>query len=100
MFQAAEIQIVAASVDSVERTNDLTEGLRVGFPVYAELDAHAVAEATGAFIQTGDRTFMHATGFILTPDGKVASATYSTGPAGRMTPSEILRVISFARAAA
>ena len=64
------IKIAAASVDSVEATAKLKEGLHVGYPVYAELDAHKVAaEATGAHIQTGDRTFMHATCFIVRPDG-------------------------------
>lgn len=97
MFEAAGVKVVAASVDSLEQTTDLVTGLRVGFPVFAEVDAHAVADSTGAYIQTGDRTFMHATGFILTPDSKVATAVYATGPIGRLTPSEILRAISFAR---
>lgn len=100
LFKAADIQVVAASVDSVEQTSALTQGLRVEYPVFAEIDAHAVAEATGAFIQTGDRTFMQATGFIITPDGRVASATYATGPIGRMMPTEVIRAINFARASA
>lgn len=100
LLVADDIKIVAASVDTVEQVNDLKAGLRVEFPMYAELDAPAVAEATGAFIQTGDRTFMQATGFLLTPDGKVGSAVYATGPIGRLTPTEIVRAVRFARAAA
>ena len=65
--------------------------------MYAEVDAAAVAESTGAFMQSGDRTFLHATGFILTPDGKVATAVYSTGPIGRLNPTEVLRSVLFAR---
>lgn len=97
-FKSADVKIVAASVDSVAETDELARGLRVDFPMYSEVDAAAVAEATGAFIQTGDKTFMHATGFVLAPDGSVATAVYATGPIGRMTPSEILRAITFARA--
>lgn len=94
---ASEIKVVAASVDSVEQTADLRAGLRVGFPMYAELDAHAVAEATGAFIQTGDRTFLHATGFLLRPDGAIHTAVYATGPVGRLTPADVLASVAFAR---
>lgn len=65
--------------------------------MFAEIDAAAVAESTGASMQSGDRTFLHATGFLLNPEGKVATATYSAGPIGRITPSEALRVVAFVR---
>lgn len=97
-FIQGDIKIVAASVDSIETTAALKEGLRVGFPVYAEVDAAAVAEATGAFMHSDDqRTFLHATGFLVEPDGTINTAVYSTGPVGRMTPSDVLRKVAFAR---
>ena len=96
-FIDAGIKVVAASVDSVEQTTELKEGLRVGFPMFAEVDAAAVAESTGAFMQTGDRTFLHATGFLLAPDGTINNALYSTGPIGRFTSTDILRKVLFER---
>jgi len=93
----AEIKVVAASVDSVENVAALKAGLRVGFPMYAEVDAAAVADATGAFMQSGDRTFLHATGFLIRPDGTVATAVYATGPIGRLNPTEVLRSVGFAK---
>lgn len=96
-FVNADIKVVAGSVDSIEDTAALKDGLRVGFPMYADVDAAAVAESTGAFIQTGDRTFLHATGFILTPEGTIAEAVYATGPIGRFTASDVLRKVLFAR---
>lgn len=96
-FIDADIKVIAASVDSVENVQNLKEGLRVGFPMFAEVDAAAVAEATGAFMQTGDRTFLHATGFLITPEGKVGTAVYATGPIGRLNPTEVLRTVSFVR---
>ncbi len=89
------IKVVAASVDSVETTAKLKEGLHVGYPMYAGLDAHAVAEATGAHIQTGDRTFMHATCFLVNPDGVIVAASYASGPLGRMWSHEVLRSVQF-----
>ena len=96
-FIDADIKVVAASVDSIEKTAALKEGLRVGFPMFAEVDAAAVAESTGAFMQSGERTFLHATGFLLSPEGKVATAVYATGPVGRLTPTEVLRTVLFRR---
>lgn len=97
-FIDADIKVIAASVDSVETTAALKDGLRIGYPLYAEVDAAAVAEATGAFMHAGDdRTFLHATGFLLTPDGTISKAVYSTGPIGRFTSSEILRTVLFER---
>jgi len=65
--------------------------------MFAELDAAAVSESTGAFFQSGDRTFMHATGFVVNPEGMVASAHYSPGPIGRFPAPEVLRAITFIR---
>ena len=87
--------MAAASVDDVETTAALKEGLRVGYPMYAGLDANAVAEATGAHIQTGDRTFLHATCFLVNPDGVIIAASYASGPLGRMWAHEILRSVQF-----
>ncbi len=94
-FIDAGIKVVFASVDSIDATATLKQGLHVGFPVLAEIDAETTAAALGSFVQTGDRTFMHATGFLLAPDGTIATAVYSTGPIGRLNPSEVLRMVAF-----
>ncbi len=90
------VKVVAASVDSVESVAKLREGLHVGYPMYAEVDAAALAEATGASVHIGeDRTFTHATAFLVNPEGIISNAVYSTGPIGRFTASEIIRKTMF-----
>lgn len=96
-FIDADIKVVAASVDSIDSVASLKKGLRVGFPMYAEVDAVAVGESTGAFVQSGERTFLQATGFVVNPEGKIATAVYATGPIGRLTPTEVLRMVLFVR---
>ena len=92
---------MAASVDSVEDTSTLATGMRLGsVQMLAELDGPKVAESTGANIQTGDRTFLHATGFLLNPEGKIATSVYSSGPIGRFTANDILKVVTFLKAMA
>ncbi len=40
-------------------------------------------------------TFLHATGFLLHPDGHVVNAVYSTGPIGRFTANDVLKKVVF-----
>ena len=89
------MKVAAASADSVEQTTELKNALRVGFPMYAELDPYAVSEATGAYMNEGDRIHLHATGFLLDPGGTVVNALYSSGPIGRFTASDIVRKTIF-----
>ena len=95
------IKVVSGSVDSVERTAQLSAGLQLRYvKPLAELDAVAVSEATGAFMQTGDRTFLHATGWLLDPTGAIVNACYSTGPIGRLTATDVLKKTIFEQAKA
>jgi hypothetical protein len=89
------IKVVAGSVDSLDRTNELKTSLRVGFPMFAELDAPTVSADTGAAYQTGDRVFLHGTGWLVNPAGEIVSSLYSTGPIGRFTASDIIRKVLF-----
>jgi peroxiredoxin len=95
------VTVVSASVDSLAETVDLVTGLRLHYvKALAELDGPAVAESTGAFLQTGERTFLHATGFLLNPTGAIANAVYSTGPIGRFTANDVLKKVAFEQARA
>ena len=89
------MRVAAASVDPVDNVRSLKEGLRVRFPMYAEVDATAVSTATGAHMYSGEKTYLHATGFLVNPEGTIINAVYSTGPIGGFTASEILRKVRF-----
>ncbi len=41
------------------------------------------------------RSIIQPSEFILNSDGKVMSATYSTGPIGRVMPEDALKLIGF-----
>ncbi len=96
VLREAGITVYSASVDDAETTKALKDGMRIGYVnMLHSVDAHAVAEATGAMIQEGDRVFLHATGFMLDPEGNVSAAVYSNGPIGRFSASDILKKMAF-----
>lgn len=93
------VQVVAVSVDDAPQTQALADGLHIDFvKMVHSVDAIEVASSTGAYIQKGDRTFMHATGFLLNPKGEVVNSVYSSGPIGRFTADDILKKVAFEQA--
>ena len=89
--------VVALSVDDKDTTQRLSEGLQLRtVKMLHSADMAEVARLTGAFTEEG-RGILHATGFILSPGGKVAQACYSTGPIGRFTALDTMRIIRFAQ---
>lgn len=98
VLKNAGIKVYSVSVDSAEETQSLHDGLRIGYVnMLHSVDPHAVAEATGAMIQEGDNVFLHATGFLLDPDGAVSNSVYSSGPIGRLTASDVIKKVAFGK---
>ena len=62
------------------------------FPLAYGADAPQLGALTGAFWEDRRRC-LQATGFILKSDGTVAQALYSTGPIGRYTAAEALKIL-------
>lgn len=91
--------VVSLSVDDEETTAALTDKYRIGFPVGHSADAHAVAAATGAFVNP-DPAFLQATGFVLDPGGRVLVSAYSSGAIGRLTADDAIGLIRHVQAAA
>jgi len=81
-YDAKKIAVVAASADKLADALSTVSRHQLTFPVAYGLDAAQIVALTGAFWDR-DKGFLHATGFILTPEGEVAAAVYSTGPLGR-----------------
>ena len=76
----------------------------LGFSVQAELSfpvAHGVtrdvADAIGAWWDTR-RDFIQPSEFILDSSGRVLSATYSTGPVGRLDAKDALSLLRILKA--
>jgi peroxiredoxin len=91
-LESCNARLIAASVDSKEETQALVEMLGLTFSVGYGLDFVEFAQQTGAFYEVR-RSILHATSFILRQDGTVAYAVYATGPIGRLSVDDCIRMI-------
>lgn len=93
-FAEVGIKVVALSTDDEAATKELVEKHKLTFPVGHSADAHALAEATGAFVND-EPLHLQSTGFVLAPDGTVVTAVYSNGAIGRLVPEDVLGLVSY-----
>ncbi len=95
-FQQSNTQVVALSVDKEEDAKKTVERHRLAYPVLHGLDAKKIAETTGAYIQEdGSPPYLHATGFILRPNGTIALVVYSSGAVGRLAARDTHGLIRY-----
>ena len=85
---------MAFSVDPEDKVRELAAQHDARFPVGFGADAVHVSSMTGCFYEA-DKRFLHATGFILDPEGAIVVGVYSTGPLGRLEVGTCLTKIEF-----
>jgi len=95
----AGIKVVALSVDDEVTTRATIEKRRLSFPVGHSADVEQVAAVTGAYTNQSPR-YLQTTGFLLTPDGKVANAVYSSGPIGRLVAEDVIGMVTYLKSKA
>jgi len=95
-FSQLGVSVVAASVDAKDDAEKIVRELGLNFPVAYGLDARDVARTYGCFFDE-ENPYLHATGFVLNPSGKIAVAAYSTGAIGRLRALDCLAFIEHAK---
>ena len=93
-FKSENIDIIALSVDPLDKARETGEKLQLTFPVAYGLEVPGDADKLGAFWEER-RKIIHATDFILDSDKKVVDACYSIGPIGRIVAVDPLSHIQF-----
>ena len=96
LFRKLDIQVVAASVDPLDKAQKTVQELGLTFQVGYGLDAKAVSALTGAFYEDSPR-HLHATGFLVSPSGKVFNAVYSSRSIGRLTAQDVATIVEIVR---
>jgi peroxiredoxin len=93
-FKKENVEIVALSVDPLDKARETVDKLQLAFPVAYGLEAPRDADKIGAFWEER-RKIIHATNFIVDSDKKVVDASYSIGPIGRISAADALSHIQF-----
>jgi peroxiredoxin len=91
-FEKREIQVIAASADPWEKAMETVDRYKVTFRVGYGLDPREVSAAVGAFYNA-EEGYIHATGFIIDPEGRVVNGVYSTRSVGRLVARDCLDYI-------
>jgi peroxiredoxin len=99
---AAGIKVLAFSVDNEAATQEFIAKHDIPFRMGHSANLETVVAATGASeteFPTRGR-FLETTGFVLAPSGTVVNATYSSRAIGRLTPSDVIRLVAFMKSQA
>ncbi len=91
-----DVRVVAVSVDDEATTQETISKHGLEFPVAYGADAHQIAQSVGAFTHD-DPSFVHSTGFVLGPDGRVLVSVYSSGAIGRLVPEDVVGLVGYVR---
>ena len=87
------VKIVALSVDEAGVSAKLVAENHLPFPVGYGLNAGEISAAIGAFTNPNP-LYLQPSNFILSPEGTILSALYSTHAVGRLSASDVQRFIS------
>ena len=93
------VKVAAFSVDDETTTAALVAKHKILYPVGFGADAAAVAAATGAYVNDDPR-YLQSTGFVLTPNGAVVTAVYSSGAIGRLVPEDVVGLVAYIKSKA
>lgn len=86
------IKVFAASVDPDDKAQEVQESV----PSVTVLNGvtEEIAETLGSWWE-GNRNFIQPSEFIINREGRILNSTYSSGPVGRLTADDALRIIGF-----
>lgn len=90
-LDALGVKIVAASVDPIDKAKEVAAEL--SFPVGYGV-TRAMADQLGAWWEER-RSIIQPSEFLVAADGKVRASTYSSGPIGRVEPSDVVKLVNF-----
>jgi peroxiredoxin len=92
-LEALGAKVVAASADPADKAAELKKASGLTFPVGYGV-TREIADRLGAFWDE-NRKIIQPTEFIVGADGKILSATYSSGPVGRVDPGDFVALLKF-----
>ncbi len=95
---AEGIGVLAVSVDPLDKAKETQKETGAAFPIAYGVPVKETAEAIGAFYDaapTHAAPYLHSTGFVVGPDGKIVVALYSSSAIGRLAWQDVLALVQY-----
>jgi peroxiredoxin len=93
-LKALDASVIALSVDPLDKARELVEQNHLEFPMAWGLKVPDDAQRVGAWWDE-KRPMIQPSEFILSASHKVFSATYTTGPIGRLRADDVVSLLRF-----
>lgn len=93
-FTERGVDVIAASSETIDEAKNTVAKSDLHYPVGYGINPKEFASRFGAYY-SNDSTYLHATGFLLDPEGKVDISVYSCGAIGRFTASDALQILEY-----
>jgi len=93
-LKAADVSVAALSVDPLDKARELVEQNHLEFPLAYGLKVPEDAQRIGAWWDE-KRPTIQPSEFLLGEGGRILSATYSSGPIGRVKADDALTLVRF-----
>ena len=93
-MKATGAEVCALSTDSLDKAKSTVDKLHLTFPVLYGLDGPKTAETLGTWYEE-KRNIIQPSAFILGPERKLLSVTYSSGPVGRLVAKDARMLVAF-----
>ena len=90
-LDALGVRVLAASSDPLDKAKEVAAEL--SFPIAYGV-TRTQADRIGAWWEDR-RAIIQPSEFLLTADGTVRSATYSSGPIGRIDAADVVKLVTF-----
>lgn len=96
-LDAAKIDVVAASVDSIEDARKMIDAEGLTFAVGYGLVATDTARLLGGFYEPDpDGAYLQPVGIVIDPSGTVVASTYSSASIGRLIAKDVIAFVEHA----
>ena len=90
------VSVVAASVDPIDKAKEVAD--EVNFPVGYEV-SRDIANTLGSWWEER-RQIIQPSEFVVGPDNKIRTASYSDGPLGRILADDVVKYVTFLKSQA
>ena len=89
----AGIAVVAFSVDDEAHAKETVDQHGLSFPIGYGVDLEEMAMLLRGYVNR-DRGVLEASNFLLTPDGRIEVAVYSSKTIGRLVPDDVITYVN------